>query len=293
MVTTSTILSPNKSTGRGSSVRLIGIHTAEAPESATTAEAVARYFLDPKVEASAHWCVDSDSRVRCVNDQDTAWTLPPVNASSVNLEMAGYANQTEVQWHDPYSLAVMENAAICVAEWCTKFNIPIVHLSDTGISQGARGIVGHVDINRVFKRSNHSDPGPNFPWEYFLGRVDKHHLVVAGSPTKPSCVAFQRAIRTPADNRWGVNTDENADALIAASAWGGNSFPYGVWFTQVVVGAISDGTWGPKSSAAHTSTVKNAQLALKSMGFDPGPADGVWGSRTHAAFEAARSACHI
>lgn len=170
MVTTSTNLTTNRSIGRaGQDVDIIGIHTMEAPEGSQTAENVANYFK--KVKASSHWCCDDNSRVRVVQDKDTAWTLPGANSRSLNIELAGYARQTAGDWADAYSLAMLDIAAQCAAEWVIKYGIPIRRLTDAQIRSGAKGFAGHVDVNRVYKQSSHWDPGPAFPWDYFLGRV--------------------------------------------------------------------------------------------------------------------------
>lgn len=105
-----------------------------------------------------------------------------------------------------------------------------------------------------------------------------------------SAAPLQRAVRTTADGIWGPVTDKRCNAVVEASEYGKVDFPYGVGFVQKVVGTTADGKWGPNSIKAHAATVKNMQLALKSMGFDPGAADGVWGSNTHRAFVAARNA---
>lgn len=147
----------------------IGIHTMEAPELLRTAENVSEYFK--RVDASAHWNADGDSRVRSVRDEDTAWTLPGANSISLNIELAGYARQSKSDWEDEFSINTLEIAAFSAAEWCIKYNIPVRKLTDDEIRERKKGFVGHVDANRVFKKSTHWDPGPNFPWDYFLGRV--------------------------------------------------------------------------------------------------------------------------
>lgn len=165
----------------GDEIDLIAIHTMEAPEGAQTAENVARYFQT--VNASSHWCVDNDSRVRVVLDEHTSWTLPGAQTRSLNLELAGYARQTPAEWADAYSLDMLENAAVCCAEWVQKYGIPIRKLSDAEIAAGHKGFVGHVDVNRVYKKSSHWDPGPSFPWDYFLSRVAAH---AGGTFTPPA-----------------------------------------------------------------------------------------------------------
>lgn len=300
MVTTSTNLTSNRYSGRSEPVSLIGIHTMEAPEAGNTAENVANYFLNPSVQASAHWCVDDNSRVRSVSDEDSSWAMPPTNNYSLNVEMAGYAAQTTVQWDDAYSKATMEIAALCCAEWCKKYGIPVRRLTDVQIANHEKGFAGHIDVNRVFHASDHTDPGVSFPWDYFLGRVNAQMGAVAAPPApkpgasgRPNCVVLQRALKTTQDNAWGPNTDKNATAIIDASSFGGVTFPYGIPFTQQIIGAQQDGVWGPKSQSSLKATTAVVQEALMTMGFAPGFIDGVWGPSTDKAYKAARLACHI
>lgn len=107
---------------------------------------------------------------------------------------------------------------------------------------------------------------------------------------KPSCVAFQKAVRTTADDLWGSDTDKHAMALKAANT---RTFPYGVEFTQQVVGTTQDGIWGINSQTAMKDTVAVAQRALNGMGFPTSGVDGIWGKNTDAAYAKARAACHI
>jgi N-acetyl-anhydromuramyl-L-alanine amidase AmpD len=294
MVNTTTHASPNFYSGH-SARTLIGIHTMEAPEAGTTAENVAAYFGHASTAASAHWCVDNNSRVRCVEDDNSAWTMPPTNRYSLNIEMAGYAGQSETQWDDAYSNEVLDIAALCASEWCAKYDIPVRHLTDSQIAAGSKGFAGHVDVNRVFHASSHTDPGPHFPWDKFLGMV-RHHLgsvpVTTPPPSgKKDCTELQRALRTAPDNQWGANTDQHAVAVISSTQFGGETFPYGIAFTQGCVGAKQDGAWGPESKLALAGTVRKVQQSLKDMGFNPGAIDGIWGVNTDKAYRAARNAC--
>lgn len=184
MVTTRENLTTKRYQGRkGGRIDLIAIHTMEAPEGSQTAENIANYFK--RVNASAHWCIDNDSRVRVVRDADTAWTLPGANSRSLNIELAGYAKQTPADWADAYSMAELEIAALSAAEWCRAYGIPVRKLTDAQIRAGEKGFVGHVDISRVYQESSHWDPGPHFPWAYFLGRVNAHLGGSGGSVTVP------------------------------------------------------------------------------------------------------------
>lgn len=90
----------------------------------------------------------------------------------------------------------------------------------------------------------------------------------------------QRAIGAYPDGVIGPDTRQRLLAVVSASTWGGQSFPFGVTYTQSVVGTAQDGAWGEASMAAHDRTVEAIQRAL---GVDD---DGVWGTATQAAWQA-------
>lgn len=163
-------------------VRLVVIHTMEAPEKDNTAENVANFFQNPKDEkgndkkVSAHLCIDNNSIVQCVFDNDVAFTAPGVNRDGIHLELAGFARQTAAEWRDPYSTLLLEKAANAAAQYCLKYDIPRVHLTDEQLRTGAKGIIGHVQATRVFPpNAGHNDPGEHFPWDFFIERVIFHY----------------------------------------------------------------------------------------------------------------------
>ena len=55
---------------------------------------------------------------------------------------------------------------------------------------------------------------------------------------------------------------QRANALISASSYGGETFPYGVEFAQSTVGTYVDGIWGPDSRDAHDDTTGKVQSIL-------------------------------
>lgn len=149
-------------------IRVIVIHTMESPEGDQTAENVAKYFQHPDKPSSAHICVDDNSIIQCVRDNDEAAAAPGCNHDGIQIELAGVANQTKKQWRDTYSNAVLANAADAAAQYCLKYNVPPIHLSDVQLRLGGRGLIGHVQASNVYRKSDHQDPGPNFPWTRFM-----------------------------------------------------------------------------------------------------------------------------
>lgn len=160
-------------------VRVIVIHDMEWPETKTAAEDCARYFATTTTQASAHICVDSDSIIQCVRDNDVAWAAPGCNNDGIQIEMAGYARQTREQWMDPYSTLVIDRTADATAQYCLKYNIPVRHLSNDELRAGRSGIIGHYQASAVYRKSTHGDPGPGFPWDFFMERVNQHYATRA------------------------------------------------------------------------------------------------------------------
>lgn len=160
-----------KKLGHKRDVRLIVIHSVEAPETIKTAENVARYFQTTTRAASAHVIVDSDSVVQAVKDSDVAAAAPGANMDGIHIELAGYARQTREEWLDSYGVLMLERAANVVAQYTLKYDIQAKHLLNSELAKGDKGIVGHDQITEVYRRSTHTDPGKHFPWDWFITRV--------------------------------------------------------------------------------------------------------------------------
>ncbi len=151
---------------------LVVLHSMESAELQRTAENVASWFAGSSApKASAHYCVDADSVIQCVHDEDIAWAAPGANARGLQVELAGRAAQTAEQWADDYSAAMLSRAIELVELLCRRWSIPARHVGVDGLVLGHRGITTHAEVSRVFKRSTHTDPGPGFPLEWFVGRV--------------------------------------------------------------------------------------------------------------------------
>jgi N-acetyl-anhydromuramyl-L-alanine amidase AmpD len=162
-------------------IRLIVIHSMEFEEKGDTAESCAKYFQNPCDEhgtprpSAAHLCIDNNSIVRCVPDNNIAGGAPGANADGIQLELAGFARQTEEEWLDDYGKQLLENAANAAAQYCLKYDIPVRQLTNDQLADGqSKGFTSHAQVSEVFKQSDHWDPGPGFPWKFFLETVERH-----------------------------------------------------------------------------------------------------------------------
>lgn len=157
----------------GRAIDLLVIHDMEAPERATTAEAVARDFQTRPAtnKASSHYNVDNDSIVQSVRVKDVAYHAPGANHNGIGIEHAGYAKQTPAEWKDTYSTAMLRLSAELVSSLCAQYDIPTVFVDAAGLRRGERGITTHAAVSAAFHKSTHTDPGPNFPIDYYLSLV--------------------------------------------------------------------------------------------------------------------------
>lgn len=175
--------------GRKSRPIWIVIHTAETKETEDAAEALARYAskMPDNRHASWHYSVDSNSVQKSVEETDTAWAVGPGNGLSINIELAGTAAQSKAQWDDTYSRSLLDQAARLVADIATRNQIPLVHPTTEDVLALVPGVIGHDQVSRAsalaeqrlmkkspwwngatWVRTNHYDPGPNFPWTSFI-----------------------------------------------------------------------------------------------------------------------------
>lgn len=153
------------------------IHTMEAQESSTTAENTAAYFANPSDgrSVSSHYCCDNNSIVQCVLLQDVAWTVgnTPGNNRGINWEFAGFANQTPPQWGDAYSTAMLTRAAPYFRSDAARYNIPLRRCTVPDLRAFRPGVTSHNDLRLAFNITTHTDPGPNFPWTWFINLLNE------------------------------------------------------------------------------------------------------------------------
>ena len=163
--------SPNVTRRTGRPIDVVVIHTMEIAERSDAAEICARWFASKASEVSAHYCVDSGTVVQCVREKDVGWHARGGNTASIGVELAGFARQTEGEWEDDYSRAVLERAAALVADICRRRRIPVRWIVADDLLAKRRGITGHVEVSRAYELSDHWDPGPGFPVEPFVDAV--------------------------------------------------------------------------------------------------------------------------
>lgn len=160
--------------------RLIVLHSMEYPLKRGAAQCCARYFGgNGAPNASAHACIDPGEIIQCVPWGDIAWHAPGANQWGIGIEHAGYAKFSVAEWTTPDGNAMIDNSAWLCAELCTLFKIPVDFLDHWELAaagEKATGITTHAEVNKAFKKSDHTDPGGGFPIGDYLRLVSKYAL---------------------------------------------------------------------------------------------------------------------
>jgi hypothetical protein len=144
------------------------------------ASGTAKYFQMQSSGGSAHYIYDSSRHEEhCVPDSVTAWHAPP-NAHSIGIEICGEASYTRTQWLSAQVWPAVEEAAARTRELCARYGLPVRKLTVAQVKANAEGVCGHVDVSHAFRQTDHTDPGPNFPWDHFMA------LVADGSTPPPA-----------------------------------------------------------------------------------------------------------
>ncbi|TCN51770.1 LGFP repeat-containing protein [Rhodococcus sp. SMB37] len=175
---------------------LFVLHTQEGNG---TAESLHNYFKVAQV--SYHYTVDNKTLIGSVNTDRAAWSVLDANPYTLNLCFAGSrAGQSRQEWLDRFGNAIDLAAQVAVRD-SIQYGIEIRVLGQDydKIARKVQGVCDHSGITYGLKIGNHTDVGPNFPWDVFEERV--HHWASGEMPAVPEPLV--NAVDVEADaNPW-------------------------------------------------------------------------------------------
>lgn len=160
------------------------------------------------------------------------------------------------------------------------------HIGIVDVPPNSAGILYTIDGNTTWGTGGPQDNGGvvarrerNINDVRYGIRLVDDYAVSRASDGSSNITGIQTAIGATPDNILGPDTEKRLYAVVAASGWAGRHFPYGIQYTQSVVGTNPDGVWGDASDAAHDRVIAAIQRAL---GVED---DGIWGPTSQAAWE--------
>lgn len=185
--TTMVDLTTNDDGIRAGAPRLLVIHTFEGQD--LPVERMTDYQsgrLPHQRTGSYHVVIDAAGRSGRENDNEyipwaAGWTG---NRIGLHVSLAGRAAFTREQW------LARGPQLVELARWLaheSKANgIPLTVVPVDGIRGTGKGVCSHADIARAFpKETDHTDPGPGFPWDHVLALARNGGMSPNPSHTTP------------------------------------------------------------------------------------------------------------
>lgn len=168
--------SPNFQSRYGNRPTMWLIHTEEG---SMNADELAHWMSSSDNPVSYHYTgskgANDDGVTICdVVDTDLAsWSVGNANNQSINFCFAGSSkNWTRDQWLILAGRCI-DVAAYLAVQDCRKYGIPIVVVPPP-YDSGTPGISDHMYVTEVIKWGDHTDVGPNFPWDVFTASINKY-----------------------------------------------------------------------------------------------------------------------
>ncbi|MFE5699986.1 peptidoglycan DD-metalloendopeptidase family protein [Rhodococcus koreensis] len=166
-----TMLSPNDSGPRNpANCGLAIVHTDEGDPNGRI-EDLLGWLAQERAQASYTLVVGRDGRIGRSNDDNyVPWAAgSPANERGLHLCFKGRASQSRAEW-----LAQgrqLDAGARVLRDWRDRYGIPLVKLTGAQMRAGQEGVGGHVDTVDAWHSTDHTDPGPGFPWDVLLAKA--------------------------------------------------------------------------------------------------------------------------
>jgi hypothetical protein len=156
------------------------IHSTEGPMSDGNAVALARWFARSKTDGgpgtSATGIFDPVSSVRMLPEQTIPYHVGPAgNPLSNGDEHCGSVNLTTEQWMSAKGQAMLDASAKVQAQRAHYRGWSLAECRWLSLTQVAartvNGFCTHNDVRLALGGTDHSDPGRNFPYSWYMGRI--------------------------------------------------------------------------------------------------------------------------
>lgn len=140
----------NFQAGRSAAISQVVVHVTQGSYAGSIS-----WFQNPTAQVSSHYVVrSSDGEVtQMVRDADTAYHARSANASSLGIEHEGFVD--DPSW---FTDAMYRSSAALTRHLCDAHGIP----------KDRAHIIGHNEA----PGNDHTDPGPNWDWDYYMELVN-------------------------------------------------------------------------------------------------------------------------
>lgn len=123
------------------------------------------------------------------------YAAPPLNKTWWHIVIPGYARQTRAEWLDEASRGFVASVASFIV-WAWEHDgrtWPLSFVDAAPLASGAKGYTSHDCVSRAFKKSDHWDPGPEFPWDVLAADIASLRRplapIITPTPEVPDVIA--------------------------------------------------------------------------------------------------------
>lgn len=173
--------------GSNGTITRVVIHGTVSPCVVGGAENNAHYFQSASAGGAAHYVVDPETIVACVDEDQKAAHAPP-NAGSIGIELCDPQTGDGARWNDDDHRKMLELAAKLTADICARYNLPLVWRSPDQLRAGNAGITSHANVAQAWHQSDHTDPGPDFDSDAFIASLTPSPPGDEDMPAAPAIV---------------------------------------------------------------------------------------------------------
>jgi len=179
------VVSPNHYPGwNGHTISAIAIHTVQGSYTGCVS-----YFQTSAANASTHYVVASNSSyagqiTQMVDESNAAWHVTTENYYAIGYEHEGFVE--DASW---YTTTMYQTSAALTKDVCTDHGIDPLRMFyrdtlDDGTALdygthnlGAEGSCIKIKGHQHFPNQSHTDPGPNWIWDYYFKLVNNNPAV--------------------------------------------------------------------------------------------------------------------
>lgn len=169
------------------------------------------YWKNNPVQVSVHFAVSDTMTYQYVDMNDTAYQARnPTNLRGVGVEIVGKAAWTRNEWL-ARKLMLRRAAQLCAeVTLACGFKTDPALLSMAALKARNSGLTCHRDVTAAFQ-GTHTDPGPNFPWDFFFIEL-RNALGPVKTEQQAAAVTQQQPIQ---EDALMAVTEAEFDALVA------------------------------------------------------------------------------
>jgi hypothetical protein len=170
------------------------VHTSEGSEGGRSSANLVSYLSSPGDRPNGNGgfygsgyhavATEDGAYLQVASGQRNPYHAPPLNPTWWSICIPGRAAQTRELWLDLASRAYLKGVAHFIVDvWhLDGERWPLTFRTAAELVAGAQGITSHNEVSTAWRKTDHWDPGPSFPWDVLASDIA---IILNPPPTTP------------------------------------------------------------------------------------------------------------